>query len=216
VARCILRLQNNTLAHFFFDWNETIHEKKASIQQELRDKNLWYQRVRRADRFLLALRNKLLTLVFNTWSDNVVTLRRQRRRLNATLMKMTQRVLSAAFQGWVTSAERAKHQRKVANFVIHKFQENIKTSAFFKWRNAATDRKKSEAKARTLWERNVVKGKRFLLAMQRRSLHQAFYQWSSTWQRLSASATFSPCPSPESLSLGNTPRSPVGDSPRSR
>ena len=119
VARCILRLQNNTLAHFFFDWNETIHEKKASIQQELRDKNLWYQKVRRADRFLLALRNKLLTLVFNTWSDNVVTLRRQRRRLNATLMKMTQRVLSAAFQGWVTSAERAKHQRKVANFVIH-------------------------------------------------------------------------------------------------
>ena len=186
VARCILRLQNNTLAHFFFHWNETIHEKKASIQQELRDKNLWYQKVRRADRFLLALRNKLLTLVFNTWSDNVVTLRRQRRRLNATLMKMTQRVLSAAFQGWVTSAERAKHQRKVANFVIHKFQENIKTSAFFKWRNAATDRKKSEAKARTLWERNVVKGKRFLLAMQRRSLHQAFYQWSSTWQRLSA------------------------------
>ena len=84
-------------------------------------------------------------------------------------MKMTHRILDAAFQGWFTSADRAKHQRKVANFVIHKFQDNIKTSAFFKWRDAATERKESEAKARALWERNVVKGKRFLLAMQRRA-----------------------------------------------
>ena len=186
VARSILRLQNNTLAQFFFDWNEMLNAKKADIEREEREHKVWEQKVRRAERFLLALRNKLLTATFTTWYDNVVTLRRQRRRLNATLMKMTHRILDAAFQGWFTSADRAKHQRKVANFVIHKFQDNIKTSAFFKWRDAATERKESEAKARALWERNVVKGKRFLLAMQRRSLHQAFYQWASTWQRMAA------------------------------
>ena len=186
VARSILRLQNNTLANYFFNWNEMLNAKKAAIEREERDRKVWEQKVRRAERFLLALRNKLLTATFTTWYDNVVTLRRQRRRLNATLMKMTHRILDAAFQGWFTSADRAKHQRKVANFVIHKFQDNIKTSAFFKWRDAATERKESEAKARALWERNVVKGKRFLLAMQRRSLHQAFYQWASTWQRMAA------------------------------
>ena len=186
VARSILRLQNNTLANYFFDWNEMLNAKKAGIEREERDRKVWEQKVRRAERFLLALRNKLLTATFTSWYDNVITLRRQRRRVNATLMKMTHRILDAAFQGWFTSADRAKHQRKVANFVIHKFQDNIKTSAFFKWRDAATERKESEAKARALWERNVVKGKRFLLAMQRRSLHQAFYQWASTWQRMAA------------------------------
>ena len=186
VARSILRLQNNTLANYFFDWNEMLNAKKAGIEREEWDRKVWEQKVRRAERFLLALRNKLLTATFTSWYDNVITLRRQRRRVNATLMKMTHRILDAAFQGWFTSADRAKHQRKVANFVIHKFQDNIKTSAFFKWRDAATERKESEAKARALWERNVVKGKRFLLAMQRRSLHQAFYQWASTWQRMAA------------------------------
>ena len=97
VARSILRLQNNTLANYFFDWNEMLNAKKAAIEREEREHKVWEQKVRRAERFLLALCNKLLTATFTTWYDNVITLRRQRRRLNATLMKMTHRILDAAF-----------------------------------------------------------------------------------------------------------------------
>ena len=149
VARSILRLQNNTLANYFFNWNEMLNAKKAAIEREERDRKVWEQKVRRAERFLLALRNKLLTAAFEGWRDRVVELTCQRRRVNAALVKMTHRVLAAAFDGWVESAARAARHRRLAARAVRKMTRRTASRAFGRWARTRLARREGKARRRS-------------------------------------------------------------------
>ena len=160
VARSILRLQNNTLAHFFFDWNEMLNAKKASIEREETEKRVWTRKVQRAERFLLAMRNKRVTLTFNTWSDRVATLTRQRRKVSAAVAKMRHRVLNAAFNGWAESAARSARHRRLAARAVRKMTRRRTTRAFGRWLHAAGESRRKESAttrhAQRLWKRKTL------------------------------------------------------------
>ena len=160
VARSILRLQNNTLAHFFFDWNEMLNAKKASIEREETEKRVWTRKVQRAERFLLAMRNKRVTLTFNTWSDRVATLTRQRRKVSAAVAKMRHRVLNAAFNGWSESAARSARHRRLAARAVRKMTRRRTTRAFGRWLHAAGESRRKESAttrhAQRLWKRKTL------------------------------------------------------------
>ena len=160
VARCILRLQNNTLAHFFFNWNEMLNAKKASIEREETEKRVWTRKVQRAERFLLAMRNKRVTLTFNTWSDRVATLTRQRRKVSAAVAKMRHRVLNAAFNGWAESAARSARHRRLAARAVRKMTRRRTTRAFGRWLHAAGEMRRKESAttrhAQRLWKRKTL------------------------------------------------------------
>ena len=160
VARCILRLQNNTLAHFFFNWNEMLNAKKASIEREETEKRVWTRKVQRAERFLLAMRNKRVTLTFNTWSDRVATLTRQRRKVSAAVAKMRHRVLNAAFNGWSESAARSAGHRRLAARAVRKMTRRRTTRAFGRWLHAAGEMRRKESAttrhAQRLWKRKTL------------------------------------------------------------
>ena len=160
VARCILRLQNNTLAHFFFNWNEMLNAKKASIEREETEKRVWTRKVQRAERFLLAMRNKRITLTFNTWSDRVATLTRQRRKVSAAVAKMRHRVLNAAFNGWSESAARSAGHRRLAARAVRKMTRRRTTRAFGRWLHAAGEMRRKESAttrhAQRLWKRKTL------------------------------------------------------------
>ena len=160
VARSILRLQNNTLAHFFFDWNEMLDAKKASIEREETETRVWTRKVQRAERFLLAMRNKRITLTFNTWSDRVATLTRQRRKVSAAVAKMRHRVLNAAFNGWAESAARSARHRRLAARAVRKMTRRRTTRAFGRWLHAAGEMRRKESAttrhAQRLWKRKTL------------------------------------------------------------
>ena len=160
VARSILRLQNNTLAHFFFNWNEMLNAKKASIEREETETRVWTRKVQRAERFLLAMRNKRVTLTFNTWSDRVATLTRQRRKVSAAVAKMRHRVLNAAFNGWSESAARSAGHRRLAARAVRKMTRRRTTRAFGRWLHAAGEMRRKESAttrhAQRLWKRKTL------------------------------------------------------------
>ena len=160
VARSILRLQNNTLAHFFFNWNEMLNAKKASIEREETETRVWTRKVQRAERFLLAMRNKRVTLTFNTWSDRVATLTRQRRKVSAAVAKMRHRVLNAAFNGWAESAARSAGHRRLAARAVRKMTRRRTTRAFGRWLHAAGEMRRKESAttrhAQRLWKRKTL------------------------------------------------------------
>ena len=178
-----------------------LNAKKAAIEREERDRKVWERKVRRAERFLLALRNKLLTAAFEGWRVRVVELARQRRRVNATLMKMTHRVLAAAFDGWAESAARAARHRRLAARAVRKMTRRTASRAFGRWAHAAGEAQRkaaaTERHANRLWRRKTLaafNGWRDSAATRRRNravamrvvgavAHQTAYRAFTSWAR---------------------------------
>ena len=118
VRRSILRLQDNTMGHFFFDWHEKLLAKRAHVEREERERKVWEHKLRRAERFILAWQNRTVSDAFSQWHSNWRDIRLERNRIKVVVARMTKRLLFAAWGAWCGTIIDTRRQRKGVRLVL--------------------------------------------------------------------------------------------------
>ena len=184
VRRSILRLQNNTLGHFFFDWHEKLLAKRAHTEQEERKRRVWEHKLQRAERFILAWQNRTVADAFSQWRSNWRDIRLERNRVKIVVARMTKRLLFAAWGAWLGTVVDLQRQRKVVRLVLVRIMDRLKASSFYDWHDKVQAKKEHVLKEKEEWQVNIVKTQRFVLAWQNLRMNAAFQCWESNWREM--------------------------------
>ena len=181
VRRSVLRLQDNTMGHFFFDWHEKLLAKRAHVEREERERKVWEHKLRRAERFILAWQNRTVSDAFSQWHSNWRDIRLERNRIKVVVARMTKRLLFAAWGAWCGTIIDTRRQRKVVRLVLVRIMDRLRATSFYDWVDKVQAKKEHSRREQDEWQVNMVKTRRFVLAWQNQRMNAAFICWQSNW-----------------------------------
>ena len=179
-----MRLQDNTMGHFFFDWHEKLLAKRAHVEREERERKVWEHKLRRAERFIMAWQNRTVFDAFSQWQSNWRDIRLERNRIKVVVARMTKRLLFAAWGAWCGTIIDTRRQRKVVRLVLVRIMDRLRATSFYDWVDKVQAKKEHSRREQDEWQVNMVKTRRFVLAWQNQRMNAAFICWQSNWREM--------------------------------
>ena len=152
----------------FVAWRDAVEARKADAATE---QTRWLAGIRKAERFILALRKRVLSHAFIRWRLQHQRNEIHKKRVHNVLVRLTKRVSYKAFSAWAGTTWMAKRQREMVRRAVAKISKDRVANAFFEWRNFLV--------AKTNFAAKVGLASRFVNALRAREQHRAFNGWRS-------------------------------------
>jgi len=152
----------------FVAWRDAVEARKADAATE---QTRWLAGIRKAERFILALRKRVLSHAFIRWRLQHQRNKIHKKRVHNVLVRLTKRVSYKAFSAWAGTTWMAKRQREMVRRAVAKISKDRVANAFFEWRNFLV--------AKTNFAAKVGLASRFVNALRAREQHRAFNGWRS-------------------------------------
>ena len=183
VARCVHRMTRNAVANAFVEWAELVEAKRAREAKEAADTRRWEAKVRRAERYILAMAKRKLSDAFTQWKANFRVIHADRASVRVVTSRMVKRKMFAAFNAWVHATEKRRRDRFIVRRALAKLARNLLANSFVAWYEVGSLRRGAEEEARR-WRENILKCERYVHRMSRRTLSRAFTRWETERSRM--------------------------------
>ena len=184
VARCVHRMTRNAVANAFIEWAELVEVKRAREAKEAADTRRWEAKVRRAERYILAMAKRKLSDAFTQWKANFRVIHADRASVRVVTSRMVKRKMFAAFNAWVHATEKRRRERFVVRRALAKLARNLLANSFVAWYEVSSLRRGAEEEEARRWRENILKCERYVHRMSRRTLSRAFTRWETERSRM--------------------------------
>jgi hypothetical protein len=175
LAWTVGRISRPSASAAFEAWRDTVDARKAKAAT---DQERWLADVRKAERFVLAMRKRGLSHAFIRW--RLVRQRNGilRRRLTNCLTRLSKRTAYKALSTWAGATWMIKRQRALVQRALARFSRDRLANAFFEWEQRVRDKAAFAAK--------VGLASRFANALRSREQFRAFNRWREAARKLRA------------------------------
>ena len=175
LAWTVGRISRPSTSAAFEAWRDMVEARKAEVASE---QERWLAGVRKAERFVIAMRKRGLSHAFIRWR-----LLRQRngilrRRLTNCLTRLSKRTAYKALSTWAGATWVIKRQRTLVQRAVARFSRDRLANAFFEWQQRVRDKAAFAAK--------VGLASRFANALRSREQFRAFNRWREAARKLRA------------------------------
>ena len=184
VARCVHRMTRNAVANAFIEWAELVETKRAREAKEAADTRRWEAKVRRAERYILAMAKRKLSDAFTQWKANFRVIHADRASVRVVTSRMVKRKMFAAFNAWVHATEKRRRDRFIVRRALAKLARNLLANSFVAWYGVGSLRRGAEEEEARRWRENILKCERYVHRMSRRTLSRAFTRWETERSRM--------------------------------
>ena len=184
VARCVHRRTRNAVANAFIEWAELVEAKRAREAEEAADTRRWEAKVRRAERYILAMAKRKLSDAFTQWKANFRVIHADRASVRVVTSRMVKRKMFAAFNAWVHATEKRRRDRFIVRRALAKLARNLLANSFVAWYGVGSLRRGAEEEEARRWRENILKCERYVHRMSRRTLSRAFTRWETERSRM--------------------------------
>ena len=156
VARCVHRMTRNAVANAFVEWAELVEAKRAREAKEAADTRRWEAKVRRAERYILAMAKRKLSDAFTQWKANFRVIHADRASVRVVTSRMVKRKMFAAFNAWVHATEKRRRDRFIVRRALAKLARNLLANSFVAWYGVGSLRRGAEEEEARRWRENIL------------------------------------------------------------